>query len=40
MNELKDTKKKRQIQVTWLINDGVNTKNYNQGPWLKLNGEI
>ena len=37
MNELKDTKKKGNLQS---IHHGVNTKNYNQGPWLKLNGAI
>ena len=39
MNDLKDThtQKKGNLQP---IHHGVNTKNYNQGPLLKLNGAI
>ena len=37
MNELKDTEKKKgSLQP---IHHGVNN-NYNQGPWLRLNGAI
>ena len=36
MNELKDTEKIGSLQP---IHHGVNN-NYNQGPWLRLNGAI